>query len=82
MNLARGAHNFLEDWERIVAGRKPVGTESFRVGQAQQPGLPERAEDLAGEVGLGLVLRGPGLQLLGADLRGELDQLARLVRRQ
>lgn len=32
MNLARGAHNFLEDWERIVAGRKPVGTESFRVG--------------------------------------------------
>jgi polyhydroxyalkanoate synthase len=32
MNLARGAHNFLEDWERVVAGRKPVGTESFRVG--------------------------------------------------
>jgi polyhydroxyalkanoate synthase len=32
MNLARGAHNFVEDWERMVAGRKPVGTELFRVG--------------------------------------------------
>jgi polyhydroxyalkanoate synthase len=30
MNLARGAHNFVEDWERMVAGRKPVGTELFR----------------------------------------------------
>ncbi len=32
MNLARGAHNFLEDWERMLAGRKQVGTEAFRVG--------------------------------------------------
>jgi polyhydroxyalkanoate synthase len=32
MNLVRGAQNFLEDWERMVAGRKPMGTEAFRVG--------------------------------------------------
>ena len=32
MNLVRGAQNFLEDWERMAAGRKPVGTEAFRVG--------------------------------------------------
>jgi polyhydroxyalkanoate synthase subunit PhaC len=32
MNLIRGAQNFLEDWERTAAGRKPVETEAFRVG--------------------------------------------------
>jgi len=32
MNLIRGAQNFVEDWERSAAGRKPVGTEAFRVG--------------------------------------------------
>ena len=32
MNLVRGAQNFLEDWERMAAGRKPMGTEAFRVG--------------------------------------------------
>lgn len=32
MNLVRGAQNFLEDWEGALAGRKPVGTEAFRVG--------------------------------------------------
>jgi polyhydroxyalkanoate synthase len=32
VNLVRGAQNFLEDWERMAAGRKPVGTEAFRVG--------------------------------------------------
>jgi polyhydroxyalkanoate synthase len=32
MNLVRGAQNFVEDWERRAAGRKPVGTEAFRVG--------------------------------------------------
>ena len=32
MNLVRGAQNFVEDWERSAAGRKPVGTEAFRVG--------------------------------------------------
>ncbi len=31
-NLLRGAMNFLEDWERAVANRKPVGSEDFRVG--------------------------------------------------
>jgi polyhydroxyalkanoate synthase len=33
-NLARGVANFLEDWERAVLGRKPVGTEAFPVGEA------------------------------------------------
>lgn len=32
MNLVRGAQNFVEDWERLAAGRTPVGTEAFRVG--------------------------------------------------
>ena len=39
-NLQRGALNFIEDWERSVAGRKPVGTEEFKVGRdvAATPG--------------------------------------------
>ena len=32
MNLVRGAQNFLEDLERMAAGRGPVGTEAFQVG--------------------------------------------------
>ncbi|MEY3005236.1 MAG: hypothetical protein RLZZ491_2412 [Pseudomonadota bacterium] len=32
MNLLRGARNFLEDWERAVSGKLPVGTEAFRPG--------------------------------------------------
>jgi polyhydroxyalkanoate synthase len=32
MNLVRGFQNFVEDWERAVAGAKPVGTEKFVVG--------------------------------------------------
>ena len=31
-NLVRGFWNFVEDWERAVNGRKPLGTEAFRVG--------------------------------------------------
>jgi polyhydroxyalkanoate synthase len=39
-NLQRGVMNFLEDWERRVAHRKPVGTENFKVGRdlATTPG--------------------------------------------
>ena len=33
MNLVRGAQNFLEDWERAVSGKKPVGSEAFEVGR-------------------------------------------------
>ncbi|MEQ8507868.1 MAG: alpha/beta fold hydrolase [Rhodospirillaceae bacterium] len=32
-NLIRGAVNFVEDWERVVAGRPPVGSEKIRVGE-------------------------------------------------
>ncbi len=32
-NLVRGAINFIEDWERAIAGRKPVGAEAFEVGK-------------------------------------------------
>jgi polyhydroxyalkanoate synthase len=32
-NLWRGAFNLAEDWERAVAGRKPVGCERFRPGE-------------------------------------------------
>ena len=39
-NLQRGARNFLEDWERQVAGRKPVGADKFKLGRdlATTPG--------------------------------------------
>jgi polyhydroxyalkanoate synthase len=32
-NLAQGFRNFLEDWERLVRNRPPVGTENFKVGR-------------------------------------------------
>jgi polyhydroxyalkanoate synthase len=39
-NLVRGFNNFLQDWERAIAGKKPVGTEYFAVGRnlATTPG--------------------------------------------
>jgi polyhydroxyalkanoate synthase len=33
LNLVRGWHNFLEDWERGVSGKKPAGTEKYMVGR-------------------------------------------------
>jgi len=40
MNFVRGAQYFLEDWERAVAGHKPVQAEAFAVGRnlATTPG--------------------------------------------
>ncbi|HZW21073.1 PHA/PHB synthase family protein [Noviherbaspirillum sp.] len=32
MNLLRGAMNFIEDWERSIAGKPPLGTEDFQPG--------------------------------------------------
>src|SRR5579883_1780922 len=32
MNFVLGARNFVEDWERLAGGRKPVGADAFRVG--------------------------------------------------
>jgi polyhydroxyalkanoate synthase len=32
-NLVRGFWNFIEDWERAINGRKPVGAEAFKVGE-------------------------------------------------
>ncbi|MEQ8734445.1 MAG: alpha/beta fold hydrolase [Rhodospirillaceae bacterium] len=32
-NLVRGSVNFVEDWERLIAGRPPVGSEKIRVGR-------------------------------------------------
>jgi len=32
-NLAQGAVNAVEDWERAIAGRAPVGSEAFRPGK-------------------------------------------------
>jgi polyhydroxyalkanoate synthase len=39
-NLVRGARHFAEDWDRIIAGRKPGGAENFVVGRnvAATPG--------------------------------------------
>ncbi len=39
-NLVQGAVNALEDWERVIAGRAPVGSEAFRPGKeiAATPG--------------------------------------------
>jgi polyhydroxyalkanoate synthase len=33
MNLVRGAQNAIEDWERFVSGRLPVGAEDFVIGK-------------------------------------------------
>lgn len=33
-NLVRGFHNFIEDWERAVSGKAPVGAEAFTPGRA------------------------------------------------
>jgi polyhydroxyalkanoate synthase len=40
MNLIRGASNWLEDWERAVGDKKPVGADAFQVGRdvAASPG--------------------------------------------
>jgi polyhydroxyalkanoate synthase len=40
MNLARGALNFWQDWERIAGGKPPLGAERFRPGKevAATPG--------------------------------------------
>jgi polyhydroxyalkanoate synthase subunit PhaC len=40
LNLLRGWQNFLEDWERLLNGKKPVGAERFVVGRdvARSPG--------------------------------------------
>jgi len=32
-NLLRGMQNLVEDWERAVSGKKPVGAEGFQVGR-------------------------------------------------
>lgn len=39
-NLVRGAVHLIEDWERQVTGKPPVGTESFKLGEdlATTPG--------------------------------------------
>jgi len=33
MNLLRGYQNFLDDWERTAGGRKPLGSDRFKVGE-------------------------------------------------
>ena len=33
MNLIQGWQNFVEDWERAISGKPPVGTEAFQVGR-------------------------------------------------
>ncbi len=40
MNLVKGYQNFLEDWERAVLQKRPVGSERFKVGKdvAVSPG--------------------------------------------
>ena len=32
-NLVRGWQNFVQDWERAISGKKPVGAENFVVGR-------------------------------------------------
>jgi polyhydroxyalkanoate synthase subunit PhaC len=33
MNLVNGLQNLIEDWERSISGKKPVGAENFQVGR-------------------------------------------------
>ena len=52
MNLVRGAQNFVEDWDRAVSGRPPVGAEALRgrpqrrrhAGQGRLPQPADRAD--------------------------------------
>jgi polyhydroxyalkanoate synthase len=39
-NIIRGVFNFVEDWERAIAAKRPVGSDAFRVGEhvAATPG--------------------------------------------
>lgn len=39
-NLVRGWQNFIDDWTRLISGRKPEGVEKYRVGEtvALSPG--------------------------------------------
>ena len=48
INLARGAANWLEDYDRIIAGRPPAGAEKFEVGRdvAATPGKVVFRNDL------------------------------------
>jgi polyhydroxyalkanoate synthase len=32
-NLVRGMHNFLQDWQRAASGKRPPGTEQYKVGR-------------------------------------------------
>ncbi len=32
-NLVRGLQNFMEDWDHAVSGKKPAGTEDFKLGE-------------------------------------------------
>jgi len=32
-NILRGAGNLVEDWERAIAGRKPIGADAFQIGR-------------------------------------------------
>jgi poly[(R)-3-hydroxyalkanoate] polymerase subunit PhaC len=40
LNLLKGWQNLIEDWERAISGKKPIGTENFVVGRdvAKTPG--------------------------------------------
>jgi poly[(R)-3-hydroxyalkanoate] polymerase subunit PhaC len=33
LNLVKGMQHLIEDWERVVSGKKPIGTEQFLVGK-------------------------------------------------
>jgi polyhydroxyalkanoate synthase len=33
MNLVQGFQNFVEDWERSISGKKPIGADAFKVGR-------------------------------------------------
>lgn len=48
MNLVRGFWNFVEDWERSINGRPPIGLEAFKVGEnlAVTPGKVIYRNDL------------------------------------
>jgi polyhydroxyalkanoate synthase len=32
-NLIRGMQNLIEDWEKTISGKKPIGTETFEIGK-------------------------------------------------
>jgi len=74
-NFVRGAQYFIEDWERAVAGRKPIGADAFEVGHnvAAAPGKVVFRNEL-----IELIQYTPATETVHPRQRRRLDQNCRV----